>query len=207
MSTGTIRLTPSDHGQRMAWEEYVHAEGEDGLRYELGRGVLTVIDVPNFRHGQRASAVDRQFLLHQERYPRSIRLIASGDRCRLPIPGLESDRHPDVAVYTTAPPTDVPADEFWSTWIPAIVIEVVSLSSVVRDYQEKPDEYLRFGVSEYWIVDPEKNEMLVHRRVGGQWKKMTFRPGESYRPPLLPGFEFDLAAVLAAGEDAAPAAE
>jgi Uma2 family endonuclease len=46
---------------------------------------------------------------------------------------LESERHPDAAVYRTAPD----ADEDWSSWIPEIVVEVMSPGSEARDYEQK----------------------------------------------------------------------
>lgn len=196
MSIGSVRLTKADHGRRMTWDEYAQAETGHELISELGRGVFTVIEVPEYRHGVRSNRVSRQFFRYWDSHPQEIRLVATGSECRLPIPGLESDRHPDLAVYVTAPPEGVSADEFWLTWIPSIVVEVVSLSSRVRDYEEKPDEYLQFGAREYWIVDPAKNEMLVLRRVGGRWKRIVVQPGESYRTPVLRDFEFDLSAVL-----------
>lgn len=196
MSIGSIRLTKADHGRRLTWDEYVHAELEDEFLHELSRGTLTVIDVPQVRHNIQVSLARRQFDAYWTMNRQAIQLVAAGSECRIPIASHHSDRHPDLAIYLSVPPADVPADEFWSTWIPAIVIELVSRSSIVRDYHEKPDEYLQFGVSEYWIIDPEKNEMLVHRRVAGRWKTTTVRPGEPYRPAALSGFEFDLAGVL-----------
>lgn len=197
MSIGSIRLTKADHGRRMSWDEYAQADSDDALIAELGRGVFSVIDVPEFRDGLRTNRVSSQFFRFWDAHQQQIQLIATGSECRLPMPELESDRHPDLAVYTTPPPQGVSADEFWSTWIPAIVVEVVSLSSAVRDYDEKPDEYLQFGVREYWIIDPHKNEMLVLRRSGGRWRRITVRPGESYRTPVLRDFEFHLAEFLA----------
>lgn len=196
MSIGSTRLTKADHGRRMTWDEYVHAEADEELFYELSRGILTVIEVPHWKHLRRCDLARRQFYRYGEQFPDRIFAIASGTESRLPVESLESDRHPDITVYKTAPPEDLRADEFWSNWIPEIVIEVVSLSSVARDYEEKPDEYFQFGVREYWIIDGEKNEMLVLRRSGGRWKRIVVRPGEPYRSPTLPNFDFNLADVL-----------
>ncbi|MCC7419868.1 MAG: Uma2 family endonuclease [Planctomycetaceae bacterium] len=196
MSIGSIRLTRADDGRRMTWEEYVQAESDEELTYELSRGVLAVIEVPQVRHNIRASLARRQFDTFWAKNPKRIQLVAAGSECRIPIESLNSDRHPDLAIYLDVPPAEVPADEFWSTWIPAIVVEIVSPSSIIRDYHEKPDEYFQFGVSEYWIVDAEKNEMLVYRRVAGRWRTTTVRPGELYRPAALSGFVFDLSGVF-----------
>ncbi len=43
------------------------------------------------------------------------------------------------------------------------VIEVVSEGSRKRDLKEKAGEYETAGVGEYWVVDSEAREILVHR--------------------------------------------
>jgi Uma2 family endonuclease len=82
-------------------------------------------------------------------------------------------------------------------WIPELVIEVVSPSSRVRDYEEKPAEYLAIGVHEFCIVDAKKQALTAKRRVAGEWRDRVVKPPEKYRTPLLPGFALDLAAVFA----------
>ncbi|MGZ3336360.1 MAG: Uma2 family endonuclease, partial [Isosphaeraceae bacterium] len=104
----------------------------------------------------------------------------------------------DVAVYKTPPPAGENNDEIWSQWVPEIVVEVVSPSSRHRDYQEKPEEYLRLGVSEYWIVDADEGLMKVLRRSRGHWVKYPVRPPAGYRTRLLPGFELSIEAVFQA---------
>ena len=88
-------------------------------------------------------------------------------------------------------------------WVPEIVIEVVSKSSAYRDYEEKPPEYLQFGVREYWIFDAAKGEggeLLVLVRAGGVWKPRVIARHERYSTSLLPGFELDVAAVFDAAK-------
>ena len=46
MSTQTIKIGPADHGRRMSLADFEHAEVQEGLLYELGRGVIIVSDVP-----------------------------------------------------------------------------------------------------------------------------------------------------------------
>jgi Uma2 family endonuclease len=106
---------------------------------------------------------------------------------------LESERHPDLAVYKS-PPVD--EENVWATWVPEIVIEVISASSRQRDYVEKRKEYLDFAVREYWIIDYDQQQMMVLRRSGGRWIERIIRPGEVYRTRWLKDFEFHLAAVF-----------
>ena len=90
-------------------------------------------------------------------------------------------------------------DEIWSQWVPEIVVEVVSPSSRHRDYQEKPEEYLQLGVSEYWIVDADEGLMKVLRRSRRPAAvEYPVLPPAGYRTRLLPGFQFSIEAVFQA---------
>lgn len=179
----------------MSLDEFDDAEGQSGYLYELSRGVVTVVDVPHPKHLAQAATIRDQFVLYQAACPGQIHRVATAGECKILVVDLESERHPDVAVYKTPPPDDA---NVWAVWVPEIVVEVVSPGSEQRDYEEKPEEYLRFGIREYWIVNIYKGEMLVLRRVGGRWKEQIVRPEERYQTQLLPGFALDLAAVFAA---------
>jgi Uma2 family endonuclease len=194
--TATItRIGPSAHGKRMSLKEFNHAEVEQGYHYELSRGIVTVSDVPGRGHLLQVAAIRDQFQSYKFLNPRRIHVIASGSECKLLIGEFESERHPDLAIYLKAPP-EIDDDELWLRWLPEIVIEVVSASSRERDFHQKPDEYLRLGVKEYWIVDADSRAMIVMRRSRGKWVESTVNPPVVYRTRLLPGFEFSVGDVL-----------
>ena len=48
---------------------------------------------------------------------------------------------------------------------PTVVVEFVSAGkrSLLRDYDEKREEYLTLGVAEYWIIDPGTRCVHVYR--------------------------------------------
>jgi Uma2 family endonuclease len=191
MSKTAIKIGPADHGRQMSLDDFEQAEEQEGYVYELSRGIITVSDVPNKSHLFQVYAVRRQLSVYDISHPGPIRMIASGNECKVPIVGFASERHPDVSVYLSPAP-DVQDEELWMLWVPEIVIEVISPSSRQRDYEEKPAEYLRFGVKEYWIVDAEKRVMVVMRRSRGRWAETTVKPPAIYRPRLRPGFEFSI---------------
>ncbi len=62
-----------------------------------------------------------------------------------------------------------------------------------------PEEYLAFGVAEYWIIDGQTRRMTVNTRWRGLWKPRVLKPNQKYVTPLLPGFALDLKRVFAAG--------
>ncbi|MEO8497633.1 MAG: Uma2 family endonuclease [Planctomycetota bacterium] len=72
-----------------------------------------------------------------------------------------------------------------------LVIEVVSdgKASHERDYVEKRAEYAAAGISEYWIVDPERRTITVLALAGGAYQGHgVFRNGDSASSSLLGEF-------------------
>lgn len=198
MTRVATAIGPADHGRQMSLDEFDRAEGREGHLYELSRGVITVVDVPGFHHFRHVEAVRKRFDDYRTAHPGRIYAIGGSGECKILVSRFESERHPDVLVYKQ-PPDDV--ENPWPTWVPELVVEVVSSGSGHRDYVEKREEYLAFGVREYWIVDAgrgEGGEMLVLRRMAGRWVERVVRPPEVYRPRLFPGFELDVAAVFRA---------
>lgn len=186
MSITTRIIGPQDHGRRMSLAEFEPAEVQPGYCYELGRGVVIVSDVPARRHLAQVMALRRQLHAYDASSPGQIHTIAAGSECKILLADLESERHPDIVVYKNPPPEE---EGDWAGWIPEIVIEVVSPGSEQRDYVEKREEYLAFGVREYWIADAGRQEVLILRRSRGRWSERVVRPPQVYRTPLLPGFE------------------
>jgi Uma2 family endonuclease len=201
MPKTVTRVGPEDNGRRMSLEEFAPAIGQPGYVYELARGVVVVSDIPNPPHFAVVTALRRQLNAYDLTNPGRIYGIAAGSECKVLLRALESERHPDLAVYKTPPPSK--GEEAWEMWAPEIVAEVVSASSEQRDYVEKREEYLLFGVRKYWVVDPGKEEMLVLRRVKGRWAERRVRPPQVYRTRTLPGFELDVGQVFAAGQPGA----
>lgn len=190
----TIRIGPADHGRHMSFDDFRDAEASPGCRYELARGVIRVVDVPGGAHAGVSDAIHQQLALYRSVHPGVIHLIAPGSECRLEAPALQSERHPDRAVYLTPRPA---LEQPWAVWIPEIVIEVVSKGGEKRDYEDKREDYLVAGVKEYWIVDPQKRMMLVLIRRGDHWAERTLAATSVYQTPLLPGFALQLTDVFA----------
>ncbi len=196
MTSLTISLTTADIGRRMSLAEFDRAESGNGQTFELSRGIVTMVEVPHVRHFLQVDAIRRQLYAYQATHPQQITYIGSGAECKILIDVLNSERHPDLLVYSSPPP----AQDTWAVWIPDLVVEVVSESSRARDYQEKPDEYLQFGVKEYWIVDWYERQLTAHHRARGRWKTEIVQPTHAYETQRLPGFTLDLSAVFLAAD-------
>jgi Uma2 family endonuclease len=183
----------------MSLDDFDEAIGAEGYTYELNKGVIEVSGIPDLQHGDQVQELRDQLTAHRLANPGSIRYIGGGSEAKMLIAAVESERHPDLSVYTTPPPAGVTGAEVWAVWVPTIVIEFVSARSGKRDYEEKPDEYLISGVGEYWVVDCPERRFTAMTRYRGQWRPKVLKPSQKYVTNLLPGLSLDLKRVFAAG--------
>lgn len=82
-----------------------------------------------------------------------------------------------------------------------LVLEIVSpdAESRTRDYEEKRRDYEQAGIPEYWIVDPQEEQIMVLMLKDGQYVEHgRFAPGQVATSALLDGFKADVAATFAA---------
>jgi Uma2 family endonuclease len=181
--TTPLRIGPADHGRAMTLEEFLDADVEEGYRYELARGVLEVNQVANDPHGDVVCNLYRGVARYDERHPGVIRRFGGGNEFQFIIPGLVSGRNPDLGVVLRGAPRD------WRRRrLPALAAEVVSRGSITRDYQTKREEYLAYGLLEYWIVDPMERKVTVLTRRGDTWSEAVFRGDQVIGSLVLPGF-------------------
>jgi Uma2 family endonuclease len=200
MSKTITRIGLEDNGRRMTLEEFEFSERDEGYVYELSRGVVIVNEVPANKHFLQVNEIRKQISAYEAAHPDVIFSLASGNDCKILLESLQSERHPDWAIYKARLPLE---EDVWSTWIPEIVIEVVTPSSKDRDYVQKREEYLAFGVQEYWIFDADKREMLGLKRSRGRWAEQIVRPPDVYRTHLLKGLDFRCTGVFEAADQAA----
>jgi Uma2 family endonuclease len=117
-------------------------------------------------------------------------LIAIGDQyklicahsCEVEVPGRPQSRIPDLTVI----------DEIHVTLLkkratitrkmppPRLIIEVVSpggetSQNYIRDYQDKRSQYEAIGISEYWLVDPDRAWVMVGTLVSSAYQFVIFR--------------------------------
>jgi Uma2 family endonuclease len=196
MITTPLRIGLADRGRRMTLEEFLEAEVEEGYRYELARGVLEVSEVPDDPHGVVVCNLYRAVGRYDAQRPRRLYRYGGGNEFQFLLPGMISGRNPDLGVVLRGAPKD------WrGRRIPALAAEVVSRSSIDRDYHIKRQEYLAFGLLEYWIVDPLERKVTVLTRHGDVWHEAIFRDDQVIASLVLPGFATTVAELWAGVED------
>ena len=186
MSMTRLLLGPNDQGRRLSVDEFREAEETQGYRYELARGVVEVTEVPNDPHGQIVSNLYDAIAGYKRLHPRRIRRYGGGSEFRLWVPEMESGRNPDLSIVLEGA-----AKDQRGRFRPALVVEVVSLGGEERDYVTKREEFLVYGVDEYWVVDPSSLKVLVLcvEEVDGvtRWSESVFGGDETIVSRRLPG--------------------
>lgn len=113
------------------------------------------------------------------------------------LPQRRKYREPDV-VFMLRENRQRIHENFWDG--ADLVMEVVSGSTEDRrrDLVTKKTDYARAKISEYWIVEPDKNRITVLWLQGKRYKvDGVFKKGQQAASRLLPGFQVDVAAALA----------
>ncbi len=208
-SAQTPALPPFPGGGQPVWEiaylfpaqgawtvnDYEILEGacEGAARVELSNGRLDVIPMPTELHELILIFFLEQLKIFTQSHAPGI-VLASGVKLRLKTGRY---RKADV-VYMKAENAHRRHNEYWDG--ADLVMEVVSPDPKdrKRDWVTKPREYALAGISEYWIIDSEKQVIRVLSLDGKAYRVHgDFALGTQATSVLLPGFAVSVDAALA----------
>ena len=80
---------------------------------------------------------------------------------------------------------------------PDLVVEILSPATAERDRTLKLDLYARYGVREYWIIDPDDRKITLFLRGESRFEAVgSYEAEESLRSPTLAGFSIALAEIF-----------
>ena len=80
---------------------------------------------------------------------------------------------------------------------PDVIIEIISESNRAHDTKLKFGYYERYGVREYWLVDPREQSIAVYALEDGRYELLgEFRAGDLVRTRVLAGLELNPARVF-----------
>jgi Uma2 family endonuclease len=171
-------------------EEYLALDGNHLV--ELSNGFLEVLPMPTTSHQLMLSFLYGLFLTHVSRHNLGTVLFAAL-RVRL---WARTFREPDI-VLMAKEHADRIHDDYWDGADLALEIVSGSKKDRNRDLVVKRREYAKAGIREYWIVDPDKERIVVLRLAGKRYVLHgKFGKDETATSQLLPGFSVKVAEVL-----------
>ena len=90
-------------------------------------------------------------------------------------------------------------EELYINGPPDLAIEVISESNRSHDTVVKFNDYQRYGVKEYWLVDPRENHIRVFTLEESAYQLLAvFAPGDRVQSRMFAGLELDPASILLA---------
>ena len=161
---------------------------EDGRRYEIHGGELVVVPSPLPVHQIVAGEIFTLLNDYKRRYG-GLALAAPLD--------IVFDEHdvaqPDV-VFFRVERRHLVQPYAVTRAAPDIAVEVLSPSTAAVDRGRKMQMFARYGVPEYWIVDPVHRQIDVHVLADGAYRRAQAALAEdTVRSVLLPDLTFDAA--------------
>lgn len=137
---------------------------DDGNRYEIIAGVLYVANAPTPEHQFTVT----ELIFHLRHYVSTHQLgLVFPAPIEVHLSETAKPVQPDV-IFVPKERQPVPGVGFIEG-APALVVEVVSPTSIQRDRKVKYDLYERCGVAEYWIVDPRTRSVEVYTWSNGEY--------------------------------------
>jgi Uma2 family endonuclease len=181
-------MSTQPRSTKLTYEDYLLFP-DDGKRHELIQGDHSMTPAPNIKH-QRVSLCLSSAL---EVWVKQHRL---GTVLTAPCDVIFSDEdviQPDVLFVSTAKAGLVTEDNVKGA--PDLIVAILSHATRKKDEVTKRKLYERFGVSEYWIVDPELEIVKVFRLSGHQYLRaaeLSTEAHDALTTPLLPKFRLPL---------------
>jgi len=184
------RLGPESSGLAMTKDEFrAVEEWDEHYRYELIHGVVIVSPPP--AEGERGpnGELDYWLRLYRDTHPEGSSF--NDTLFEQEIDTGKSIRRADRVIWAGLGRQPDPKTE-----VPTIVVEIVSKRrrDQRRDYEQKRREYAAIGVTEYWVFDRFRRTLTICR---GEEVARVVKESETYETPLLPGFQLELAKLLA----------
>ena len=176
--------------KRLTWEDIKDFPQYHG-RTEIVDGELVMSPVPAKRHQRICSRLGLAISPFVE--DRDL-----GEFYSLPIHVILAEHvhyEPDLCFISESRAQDPDSPAYYGP--PDLIIEVISESNRTHDTVVKFRDYERYGVREYWLVDPREELIRVWFRDGDKYVPLgAFGRGDRVLSRVLEGLSLDPASVL-----------
>jgi len=181
-----MRTTP---GVKLTYDDFLLFP-DDGKRHELIDGEHYVTPSPSRKHQAVVWNLAGIIAPYLESHPVGRAFVAPFDVIFSDFDVVE----PDVLFISKARLEEVLTTKN-VRGAPNLVVEIASRSTRSRDETLKRKLYERFGVEEYWVIEPDDDTIVVYK-YGDQGYRREFdlaaTRGDMLTTPLLPGLQLPL---------------
>lgn len=177
---------------QLTYEDYLLFP-DDGKRHEIIDGDHYVTPAPKTKHQRISVNLATAMTSFAKRHGMGLVLTAPCDVI------LSDDNvvQPDLLFVSTARASIVTEDNIRGA--PDLVVEIISETTRKKDEVTKRKLYERFGVQEYWVVDPELETVKIFRRAQqgyGRAVELSKEANDILTTELLAGFDLALTEIF-----------
>ena len=175
------------------YADYKEWELKEGERYEVINGEVFAMSAPDARHQEILVALSSRFYNYLQGKP--CKVYPAPYDVRLFYEEDESDDtvvQPDISVICD----EKKRGKEGCRGAPDLIIEILSPSNSAIEMNRKFKLYQQAGVKEYWIVDPQNNEITVFC-FGKNPVFKIHKSTDTVSVSVLPGLNIDLEQVFA----------
>ena len=179
---------------KFTYEDFLNFP-DDGRRHEIIDGEHYVTPSPNTKHQTVSMNLTGALLLYLKQHPFGRLFAAPFDVAFSDLDVVEPD-----LLYISRERADIITTQH-VRGAPDLVVEILSPGTRKTDEVTKRKLYERFGVQEYWVVDPDLDAIKIYRRLDHAFARiaeLTVEHGDVLTTPLLPDFSATLSEIFAA---------
>jgi len=180
------------HSSQLTYEDYLLFP-DDGKRHEIIDGNHTVTPAPKTKHQKISSNLTVAMGAFVKQRDLGFVLAAPSDV----ILSDENVVQPDLLFVSTERASIITEDNIHGA--PDLVVEIISETTRKKDEVTKRKLYERFGVQEYWVVDPELETVKIFRRTQqgyGRAVELNKEANDILATELLAGFKLALTEIF-----------
>ena len=181
----TTLKKPLYQGKRVTFDEYQNLK-YDGFQYEITEGVMKVTPAPFFNHQALSGEIYTELKIFLKTKPVGIVCYAPRD--------VKLDANltyqPDI-LYIAKERLSINKKNYVDG-SPDFIVEILSKGTLGHDTREKFIDYEKYGVKEYWIIDPDSLEISeFYYLKDGKYEQ--FEPdNDIVKSKVIEGFEVNL---------------
>ena len=157
----------------------------EGTLAELTDNRLYMSPAPFFNHQKTVKVICRQLDILIEDSGRGTVILAPFD---VKLDESKNAVQPDIVVILKTNPNQIRNGRY--SGVPDLLVEILSSGNKDHDLITKKDLYEKFGVKEYWVIDPDTKLALGFSLNNGHYNKVSESIGKIQSQLLQADFEF-----------------
>ena len=187
--SNAVRIDEYNYNENRSFTYADYLKWEEPVRYELFNGEAFMMASPSVAHQALQAGLTAMF--DNWLQGKSCKVFGSPLDVRLFPKNDKSDTtvvQPDMLVVCdqsklSKGSVDGPPD---------LIIEIMSPSNTHSELFRKFHYYLKAGVREYWVIDPELKKVSVHVYENGHYISTNYEDNDRIPVTILPGLEISL---------------